>query len=224
MQHVILFADSVNSCAMVSALDRHLSQEGGHSTPTARDVEDTPSNSLIKHHHFHFKLLITRSFTLLYIKDFSVAGTNQCSNELQAYARKVLEQRLDELSTHHPNAIVSVIVMTEQSTTHQSDQAQVLVLGQQAPPTDVAVTGVSGMIYDWCHFNRSRYATLQALQCAVVLLRHPGAPVYPYSEYAELYLSTPLLKAIAIPSRRELYKTIREIVQTHMNAISLVYI
>lgn len=223
MQHTILIADSVNSCAMAAALYTHLCHEAKCGA-ASHSVEDTPSNDLTKHQHPHFRFLVSESFTLLYIRDLGAAGTNQYSGDFQAFACKVLERRLDELSANSADTTVHVIALAEQSTKNQGDKAQVLVLGLQAPPTDITVTGVSGMVYDWCHFSKPRYTRLQALKCTVLLLQHPGAPVYPYSGYAELYLSTSVLKAAGIPPKGELRKRIEAIVQTYMNAISLVYI
>lgn len=208
---------------MVAALYNHLYHEAKCGV-AVRGVEDTPASSFIKHQHPHFRLLVSESFTLLYIKDLSAAGTNQYSGDFQAFACKVLERRLDELSATSADTTVHVITLTEKSTVNQGDKAQVLVLGPQAPPIDITVTGVSGMVYDWCHFNKPRYAHFQGLKCAVLLLQHPGAPIYPYSDYAELYLSTSVLKAAGVPSRGELRKRIEDIVQTYMNAISLIYI
>lgn len=225
MRHTILIADSVNSCALMSALYKHLDYSTKSCGTTAvNGIEDISPSSFVKHQHPHFRLLVSKEFTFLYIKDLSAAGTNQYSSELQAYVCEVLMKRLDELSAHCQNMTVYIIALTEQSTMNHDDKAQLLVLGSQAPPTDITVTGMGGMVYEWCHFNRSKYSTLKDLQCAIILLRHPGAPIYPYSEYAEMYLSSSVLKAAGVPHGKELRKRIEEIVQTYMNAISLVYI
>lgn len=209
----------------MTALHKHLDQEAKNCAATAiHEVEDAPLSGFTKHQHPHFRLLVSKLFTFLYIKDLSAAGTNQYSSELRACACKVLKQRLDDLSANCPGTTIHVIALTEQSTVNQGDEAQVLVLGSRTPPADTTVTGIGGVVYEWCHFNRQKYDNLKDLQCAVVLLRHPGAPIYPYSGYAELYLSSSVLTDAGVPSRKEMRKRIEETVQTYMNAISLVYV